>query len=102
MISLDGKQNLEHINQNKCARPTSHERSQPRYSATMPNADYREHHTERRDRHKAILFLLAWAGLIGGIVLAAELAIGLAVFARGWSRWRLYRRDDLAGWRSAR
>ena len=39
------------------------------------------------------LFVIAWGGVIGTIILSAEMATGLAVFARGWSRWRLYRRS---------
>jgi hypothetical protein len=41
------------------------------------------------------LFVLAWAEGIVVVVLSAGLAVGLAVFARGWARWRLYRRDAL-------
>jgi hypothetical protein len=43
----------------------------------------------------AVMLLGACLGLIGVVIVSADLALGLVIFARGWSRWRLYRRDTL-------
>jgi hypothetical protein len=43
----------------------------------------------------AVTFLVAVVAPFGVIVLSTGMATGVVVFLRGWSRWRLYRRDVL-------